>query len=125
MITARRKDKVANREMWSVKPKNHQELVSLPEYEQVIGQLYHLEKGIMEANRSCANFRFLTVHYEDFCEQPSTIVKLISSYIFDGQIGERKGAISPKVIKRPKESKEKQHLVELAGKYDWDNYTTP
>lgn len=69
ILKAKRKNAMKDNEYWSIKPKNYEELRQIKNpYEQIIKQIYYIEKQIMEDSKLVKDDNFLIVNYENLEE---------------------------------------------------------
>ena len=55
----------------SVRPKEYEQLVKLPVYDQIAGQIFYIERRIQEGlEESTSEHKIITIDYEDFCKAP-------------------------------------------------------
>jgi hypothetical protein len=66
ILKAKRKNGMKDNEYWSIKPKNYQELKEIKNpYEQIIKQIYYIEKQILDDSKLIPKDNFLIVNYEN------------------------------------------------------------
>jgi LPS sulfotransferase NodH len=69
ILKAKRKNAMKDNQYWSIKPKNYQELKQVKNpYEQIIKQIYYIEKQIIEDSKLVKKDNFLLVNYENLKE---------------------------------------------------------
>lgn len=64
ILKAKRKLKICDNTFWSVKPKNYLELEKLKSYEQIVGQIFYLEKQINDDSKLYSKDSFLKINYQ-------------------------------------------------------------
>ena len=65
---------------WSLIPKEYNSLIDLPFNEQIVKQIYFVEKQIYQDLKKVNANNKLTVQYEDFCENPKAMLNKISQF---------------------------------------------
>lgn len=66
ILKAKRKNGMQDNTYWSIKPKNYQELKQIKNpYEQIIKQIYCIEKQIIDDSKLLSKENFLIVNYEN------------------------------------------------------------
>ncbi len=65
ILKAKRKVDIADNEFWSVMPKNYKILEKLNSYEQIIKQIYYIERQIIEDSKLFTKDSFLSIDYKD------------------------------------------------------------
>ncbi len=65
----------------SLKPKEYEWLKDKPYWEQVVGQIYFLEKGYREKLRSVPAEQVLSISYEQLCNSPNSIIQRIQDML--------------------------------------------
>jgi hypothetical protein len=110
---------------WSIMPKNYPQLVKLNAYRQIAGQIFYLEKQIMEDRRYFPPEHFTTVTYETLCRSPEQTVEQLR-FFMGPQVRKRKGNIRLPDLSFREKQKITDHdfhlLKEEIEKYDWENY---
>jgi hypothetical protein len=121
---AKRKLKIETDTWWSVKPKNYLELEKLPAVEQIVKQVFFLEKQIFEDSKLFDDSNFITIDYSEISSLGNNISQEIKNFI-GGKINEREDGIFPE-IKISEEKKIQDDIFENfkleTEKYDWDKY---
>lgn len=67
------------RRWYSVKPREHPELVSADPFEQVAGQSWHVEQGVASELARVDPDRWIEVRYESFCADPGALHRRLVS----------------------------------------------
>ena len=95
-------------EWYSFKIPEYKELKKLNAYEQVAGQIYHINKAVENGLDNVLDHKKIIVKYEDFCNNPKffydelvTKLKLQDCEIKLNYIGEEKFDMTRKVVKDP------------------------
>jgi LPS sulfotransferase NodH len=89
-----RRDFLGSVDKWaSLKPKEYEWLSRKPYWEQVVGQIYFLEKGYREKLRSVPAGQVLSVSYEQLCHSPDSIIQKIQAML--AQQGVSVQAVTP------------------------------
>ncbi|MBB3208337.1 hypothetical protein FHS27_004165 [Rhodopirellula rubra] len=82
-----RREMLGSEDKWmSLIPCAYDQLKKLPAWDQVAGQVWHIENGFQQQFDRLSDDRKLCVQYEDFCSDPATTIKEISGLL------ERQGA---------------------------------
>ena len=81
IIKAKRKVGIADNEFWSVMPKNYKRLEKLNSYEQIIKQIYYIEKQIMEDSKLYRHNNFLTIDYRELGKEFEATLKRCRDFI--------------------------------------------
>ena len=68
ILQSKRKIEIKDDTFWSVMPKNVKELEKLNSYEQIVKQIYYLEKQIIEDSKLFDQKSILTINYKDLGE---------------------------------------------------------
>jgi hypothetical protein len=69
-LKAREKQLGSIKEWYSFKIPEYNELIKLNPYEQVAGQIYHINKAVESGLENVAEHKKMIVNYEEFCENP-------------------------------------------------------
>ena len=92
-------------EWYSFKIPEYEELKKLNPYEQVAGQIYHINRAVENGIENIADHKKMIVNYEEFCENPKKfhdelVVKLkLQDCEIDGKyIGEKKFDVTRKIV---------------------------
>lgn len=64
---------------YSFKIPEYQDLIKLNPYEQVAGQIYHINKAVEDGLANVAEHKKMTVQYEDFCANPKAVFEQLKS----------------------------------------------
>jgi hypothetical protein len=130
-ILKSREDYFGDKNTWfSVMPKNKDNLRSLDIYEQVVKQVFHLEKQINDDLKISYPDQAIKIGYEDFCVNPKKTISRLDSFFRANKIKlkKRKKAIFPELTPRNKRKlppKEFERLKNEINLLDWDNYLQP
>lgn len=89
ILSARRENRIAAHEMWSIKPKNYKELETMPELDMIAGQIYSLEKQIEKDMHWFGSNQFLSLWYEDMVNDFPETLKQIEVFSGVRLIGEK------------------------------------
>jgi hypothetical protein len=109
---------------WSIMPRNYRELLKLDGYQQVVRQIFFLEKQILADRHLFPAHQFITVHYRDLCCRTGETVERLRQFIDPG-IGLRKDPQTlslPLQEERRLEEEDFRRLRQECGKIDWENY---
>jgi len=123
ILKAKRKLGIKDNEWWSIMPPNVEELKKLNGYEQVVKQIFYLEKQIMEDKDWFPPQNFIIVHYEEMCENLEKTLDLCKTFI---GAKSRKNFLKPKIASSNKlvlPQKEIEILMREINKLDWENYS--
>jgi len=75
-----RKRQLGDIDKWySFKIPEYPELSRLEPYEQVAGQIFHVNKAVEEGLKNVAEHKKMTVYYEDFCDHPEAVFNQLKS----------------------------------------------
>lgn len=81
ILKAKRKVNIADNEFWSVMPKNYKQLERLNSYEQIIKQIYYIEKQILDDSALFAKDNFLNIDYRDLGNEFETTLQTCRVFI--------------------------------------------
>jgi hypothetical protein len=81
IIKAKRKLNIKDNEFWGIKPLNYSKLSELNAYEQIIKQIFFLEKQILKDSQLFEKGSFLHVDYEDLGLEFNNTLKLCCDFI--------------------------------------------
>jgi len=65
---------------WSIMPREYDDLQSLDPCEQVVAQIYYIEKEIKDALEKYYSKRYVRLEYENFCENPLGVLQIIKAF---------------------------------------------
>ncbi len=108
---------------WSIKPKNYEEIKDLTYIEQVVKQIYYIEKQIITDIKLFKPHNLLTVNYDEILNQ-DILIKKIQNFI--GEAPVRKSFVKTGIHFSEKQKVEDnifEALKKEVTKYDWENYT--
>jgi len=74
-------------EWYSFKIPEYYELKKLNPYEQVAGQIYHINKAVEDGLANVAEHKKMTVQYEYFCENPETVYESLCNKLRENSFG--------------------------------------
>ena len=121
---AKERLKISQDKWWSIKPKNYLELENLPAVEQIVKQIFYLEKQIMNDSKLFENSNFMVIDYAQIGTQTSKFNNEIDRFL-GPDIVKRKNDLDPN-FEFSEEQKLPNELFENfkteVNKYDWDNY---
>lgn len=123
ILLAKRKLMIQPDQIWSVKPKNYKTLQSLPEYRQVVHQVYYLEKQIFHDRKLFPPSNFMTIKYDEFLNTPSQWKEI--AHFIDSKVSFRKNYRFPNIDIQDKvliPSNEWKLILNEVEKLDWNNY---
>lgn len=109
---------------WSIKPENHKQLSLLNPYEQIVRQIYFLEKQIVLDSSLYPEENFMTVHYKDLCNDYTKVLDSVHSFI-GNDIGYRENLGEPDIHRSERRTIDDIHLERFQKeieKLDWCNY---
>jgi hypothetical protein len=107
---------------WSIKPKNYEELKDLTFIEQVVKQIYYIEKQIVTDIKLFRQQNLLTVNYDEILNR-DLLLKKIQNFI--GATPIRKSFLKTKIYFSEEQKIENgifEDLKKEVSKYDWINY---
>ena len=81
ILKAKRKVAIADNEFWSVMPRNYKILEKLNSYEQIIKQIYYIEKQILEDKKLFHSNNFLTINYKDLGKEFENTLNVCQNFI--------------------------------------------
>ncbi len=81
ILKAKRKIGTEDNEFWSVMPKNYKELEKLNPYEQIVKQIYSIEKQILEDSKLFDNNNFLIINYKDLGKEFETTLTICRNFV--------------------------------------------
>ncbi|WP_417326353.1 sulfotransferase [Halarcobacter sp.] len=82
-----RKQRYGNiNEWWSMKPKEFSKIKDFDPYEQIIAQMYYLERDILEQLEYINPSQLLVVNYEELCANPNEIFEKIEKKYYKNNI---------------------------------------
>jgi len=81
IIETREKVYGSRTEWWSIMPKEYNELLKLDYPEQVVKQIYYIQKQIEEDLSLFGKKQFIEIWYEDFCESPELTIENIKDFM--------------------------------------------
>jgi len=67
---------------WSIMPKEYNELLKLDYPEQVVKQVYYIQKQIEEDLSLFGKKQFIEIWYKDFCKSPRLTIEKIRNFMF-------------------------------------------
>ena len=120
ILMSKRKLGISENEFWSIKPKNAKQLTNLSSTNQIIQQIYYLEKQIVEDQHLVKQNNFRKINYEELSSNPS--IKDIKKFV--GAMP-RKDAVSFDIKTNSKVKFTKNEIVEfekLIDELDWKTY---
>jgi hypothetical protein len=109
---------------WSVKPKNYKDLLKLNPHEQIVKQIFFLEKQIEEDAKLFPKENFKTVQYLDFCNNTDQFIKNVGPFL-GKDIRERQDAKRAEIRLNEKQSLPDEDFAKFEkeiSKLDWCNY---
>lgn len=81
ILKAKRKIGIDDNEFWSVKPKNYKELEKLSPYEQIIKQIFYIEKQITEDKKLFPHNNFLTIEYNSLRKAVKSTLQTCQTFV--------------------------------------------
>jgi len=108
---------------WSIKPRNYEEIKDLTYVEQVVKQIYYIEKQIVTDIKLFKQHNLLIVNYDEILTQDILLEKIQN---FIGEAPIRKSFVKTKIYFSEKQKVENdlfENLKKEVSKYDWENYT--
>jgi hypothetical protein len=120
ILEAKRNLNLRDNDFWSIKPPNYRELLHLNAYEQIVKQIFYLQKQIEEDLKLFPPENILLVNYGDLATKLDSI--LVESQNF---IGARKrvDVVTPEIFLSEKLRLDKSELEKIEieiSKLDWD-----
>lgn len=121
IFMTRKKLGIADKDWWSVKPKNYQELNRLPLHEKIVKQIYYVEKQINEDSCLFPKNNIMILSYEELCKNPKKITSNFSNFI-DKNLSRKKIFAHPKIQHKERiylEQEDMQKLKSEISKLSW------
>ena len=121
IIKVKRKLNIELNRFWSIMPYNVKDLKKMGGYEQVVKQIYHLEKQIFLDKELLPQENMLILTYDQLVSNTQKELSKIKQFI-SPQIGERKGAAELEIVKKSvnPDNPDYGRLLEEIGKIDWN-----
>lgn len=123
ILKAKRKEGLADDEFWSVMPYNVEELKKFNSYEQIVKQIYFLEKQIKQDSKLFDKENFLSIDYKELGDNFENTVKKCQKFINVNEKIEYKKAEVRLTEKVSLNENEIKALKEQIEKLDWENYS--
>ncbi|AXH09209.1 hypothetical protein CP960_01745 [Malaciobacter halophilus] len=123
ILKAKRKEGLNDNDFWSIMPYNVEELKKLSTYEQIVKQIYFLEKQILEDSKLFDKKSLLSIDYKELGDDFENTVKKCQKFISTDEKTEFKKAeikLREKVSLKEDEIKSFSQEIE---KLDWENYS--
>lgn len=121
---AKRRLKISPNKWWSIKPKNYLELENLPPVEQIVKQVFYIEKQIMDDSKLFENPNFMMIDYSQIDILNPNFYNKIQK-ILGRDMEKREGVSVPnfEVSENQQVSDELFHeFIAEINKYDWEKY---
>lgn len=124
LILGREKVNKNLNDWWGIRPKNIDKLRELPLAEQVVKQIFYIEKQIYEDSKYFSENNFITIRYEELCNKSIYIINKIREFI---PVKFKKN-VSVKNIKikysRDKNIKDRnfKEIENEVQKHEWESY---
>lgn len=77
LLKARMSQKMPDDRWWSVRPKNHLELAKLPLIEKLTGQVFHLERQIVEDTQSLSAKQVREISYSNYSQEFESLLNFL------------------------------------------------
>lgn len=109
---------------WSIMPKNYSDLTSLNYHEQIVKQIFFIEKQIYDDSRYFPVENIMTIHYEDLCVSTNDTLSKIIKFV-GGSIEKRKGVKPPRIdfsAKRSISDDDFNKFQDEIAQLDWECY---
>lgn len=122
ILKAKRKIGISDNTFWSIKPKNFKELENVDPYQQIVKQIYFLEKQIMKDSVLFHKNNFLCLNYKDLGNDFTKTINVIQNFI---SVSKRQNFEKAEVHLKEILSLEKNEiniLQENIKKFDWIKY---
>jgi len=123
ILQAKRQIGIKDNEFWSVKPPNVKILKNLNPYEQIVKQIYYIEKQIIQDSRLFKKDNFLVVHYRELCKAPTRILQQCQRLILAKLREDYKIPSLRITTDYILPAREINALKEEISKLDWENYS--
>lgn len=122
ILKAKRREQLNDNEFWSIKPKNYKELSLLPGYEQVVKQVFYLERQIIIDKSLFSSKSFLEVDYmklkDDFTSIIESCKKLIGAPDKESYLSPDIKVVERKTLSDTEISEIEKHIK----KFNWKTY---
>jgi LPS sulfotransferase NodH len=122
ILLAKRRLNLADNDIWSVVPQNGDLLKGLNGYEQIVKQIFFIEKQIHDALQKMPSNKYLTIHYEQLISNLREEINQLGEHY---GLEKRKDFENAKLIKADtkKISKEEaDRFNQEINRLDWENY---
>jgi len=123
---ARNKEMKLKNEWWSIKPKNYKELMKLDTFEMIVGQIFYLEKQIINDRKLFSEKTFYDIDYKNICESPAETVNKLIKFIFNDDLRFNNNIDFSKILKyeekRKISVKQFDILQRIVSTYNWESY---
>lgn len=122
ILKAKRRVMIEDDEFWSVMPHNVEQLKKLNGYEQIVKQIYYLEKQIVQDSKLFDKKNFLTVNYKELGESFEDTLEKCQRFIDvtqNSQCQKAEVKLTEKLFLNENEIKAFEKEIR---KLDWDSY---
>jgi len=123
ILKAKRKVGIADDDFWSIMPRNVKELEKLNSYEQIVRQVYFLEKQIVEDSKLFEKNNFLNVDYKKIGESFEDTLLECQKFISVNEKEEFEQAEIKLTEKISLQENEIKAFKEQIEKLDWERYS--
>jgi|SaaInlV_100m_DNA_6_1039743.scaffolds.fasta_scaffold08944_2 hypothetical protein len=111
---------------WSIKPKEFDNIRNLDYYEQIVKQIYYIEKQIHFDLKELWNNKYLIINYNNFLDNPQYILKQINKLLNKNNINLK---INGNIIKKNLKNRNKEYNIndnnkfsKYISKLNWNTY---
>lgn len=122
IIKAKRKINIKDNDFWSLMPHNYEKLETFDSYEQIVKQIYYVEKQIIEDSKLFDNHNFLTVNYKELGKDFKDTVTKSRMFINTKNKENYQRAEVKLTEKLTLEEKEINSFTQEISKLDWESY---
>ncbi|UCH93072.1 MAG: sulfotransferase [Candidatus Aminicenantes bacterium] len=109
---------------WSIMPRNYDDLVKLEAHQQVVRQIFFLEKQVLEDRRYFPAENFVIVHYEELCRRPRETIATLQRFIGPGVKSRKSAGIPDLNFQETQKMNDRDFLLlkKEVSQWDWENY---
>jgi hypothetical protein len=122
ILKAKRRLNMQDNEFWSVMPQNINDLQQLNGFEQIVKQIFYIQKQIIEDSKLYNKDNFLTLDYQELGENFDKVIKKTKEFIGVKSRKNYKQADIKLTEKLTLNKSEIESFQKEIQKLDWDNY---
>ena len=119
-ILQMRREMLGSEEKWmSLIPSAYEKLRQLPAWDQVAGQVWHVEHSFQQQFDQLPHDRKLCVQYEDFCSDPTTTIAEIAELLQKQGVGSEGLEMTPSALRANlRDTKSDPTCIKIADAFD-------